>query len=213
MGFLPEAMRNYLLRLGWSHGDDEIIPTTQAIEWFGLENIGKGPARFDFDKLDSLNVHYMRQLSPKELLSAVENDLEKKTGNVLSGTERIRIESAMSSIVDRAKRLPDVVDGALLFCNIRPVLLTEKAAATLGGQQAMLESAANELTAITNWKQDVIKAAIMSFAQARDLKMGKVMQPIRAALTGGAPSGDLIELLEILGQEETLARLKDQATA
>lgn len=213
MGFLPEAMRNYLLRLGWSHGDDEIIPTTQAIEWFGLENIGKGPARFDFDKLDSLNVHYMRQLSPKELLSAVENDLEKKTGNVLSGTERIRIEAAMSSIVDRAKRLPDVVDGASLFCNIRPVSLTEKAAATLGGQQAMLKSAANELTAITNWKQDVIKAAIMSFAQARDLKMGKVMQPIRAALTGGAPSGDLIELLEILGQEETLARLKDQATA
>ncbi len=213
MGFLPEAMRNYLLRLGWSHGDDEIIPTTQAIDWFNLENIGKGPARFDFDKLDSLNVHYMRQLAPSELLSTIENDLEKKTGNGLSGTERDRIVKAMPSIVDRAKRLPDVVNGASLFCNIRPVSLTEKAAATLDGQQAMLESAATELTAITDWKQDVIKAAIMSFAQARDLKMGKVMQPIRAALTGGAPSGDLIELLEILGQKETLARLKDQATA
>lgn len=213
MGFLPEAMRNYLLRLGWSHGDDEIIPTAQAIDWFNLENIGKGPARFDFDKLDSLNVHYMRQLAPGVLLSVVENDLEKKTGSVLSGAERHRIEKAMPSIVDRAKRLPDVVDGASLFCNIRPVTLTEKAAATLDGQQAMLESVATELTAVTDWKQDVIKAAIMSFAQAGDLKMGKVMQPIRAALTGGAPSGDLIELLEILGQEEALARLKDQATA
>lgn len=211
MGFLPEAMRNYLLRLGWSHGDDEIITTEQAIEWFTLENIGKGPARFDFDKLDNLNTHYMRQLSAVDLLSCVQNDLEKTLGVPLSETEKTRILAAMPSIVDRAKRLPDVVDGASLFCNIRPLTLTEKATNLLEGQTSLLANVANELTAITDWEPDVVKAVIMSFAQARDLKMGKVMQPIRAALTGGAPSGDLIELLEILGQEETLARLKDQA--
>lgn len=213
MGFLPEAMRNYLLRLGWSHGDNEIIPTEQAVEWFNLENIGKGPARFDFDKLDSLNVHYMRQLAPAALLSLVENALEKKIGAPLSDTERTRIARAMHSIVDRAKRLPDVVEGASLFCNIRPLTLTEKAAGMLDGQSALLEGLADELTAIADWVPDVIKAAIMSFAQARDLKMGKVMQPIRAAVTGGAPSGDLVELLEILGREETVARMKDQAAA
>lgn len=213
MGFLPEAMRNYLLRLGWSHGDDEIIPTDKAIEWFNLENIGRGASRFDFDKLDSLNSHYLRQFAPSELLSLIENDLEKSVGASLSTTEKERIVRAMPSIVDRAKRLPDIIEGASLFCNTRPLRVTDKAANTLNGQGAMLGGVAQELEAVASWSPEAIKATIMSFAQARDLKLGKVMQPIRAALTGGAPSGDLIDLLDILGQEEALARLKDQAAA
>lgn len=213
MGFVAEAMRNYLLRLGWSHGDDEIITTEQAIEWFNLENVGKGPARFDFDKLDSLNAHYLRQMSADNLLSLIKNDLEKTVRTSLSEEESNRILRAMPSIAERAKRLPDVVEGASLFCNIRPVSLTDKAANTVNGLGSVFSEIATELTALASWQQDAIKAAIMSFAQARDLKLGKVMQPIRAAVTGGAPSGDLVELLEILGQQEVVARLNDLAEA
>lgn len=213
MGFLPEAMRNYLLRLGWSHGDDEIISTAQAIEWFNLENVGKGPARFDFDKLDSLNAHYLKHVDADILLSLVKNDLENTLQTSLTEEESTRILRAMPAIAERAKRLPDVVEGASLFCNIRPLTLSDKAANTVSGLGSQLADIATELTAVTDWKQDVVKAAIMSFAQARDLKLGKVMQPIRAAVTGGAPSGDLVELLEILGQTETVARLNDLASA
>lgn len=213
MGFVAEAMRNYLLRLGWSHGDDEIISTDQAIDWFNLENVGKGPARFDFDKLDSLNAHYLRQMSSDNLLSLIKNDLEKTVQSPLSEEECTRILRALPAVAERAKRLPDVIEGASLFCNIRPVSLTDKAANTVGGQGPMFNGIATELTALTSWQQDEIKAAIMSFAQARDLKLGKVMQPIRAAVTGGAPSGDLVELLEILGQQEVVARLNDLTEA
>lgn len=211
MGFLPEAMRNYLLRLGWSHGDDEIIPTEQAIEWFNLENIGRGASRFDFDKLDNLNLHYLRALEPEKLLSLVENELELFSGSELTHQEQQKIIKAMPSIVDRAKRLPDVIEGASLYCNKRPIKLSENAAKTLAGQNSLLAGVAKNLHAVIDWNHEEIKAAIVSFAEAEDLKLGKVMQPIRAALTGGLPSGDLIDLLEILGQEVTLDRLNDQA--
>jgi glutamyl-tRNA synthetase len=211
MGFLPEAMRNYLLRLGWSHGDDEIIPTQQAIEWFNLENVGRGPSRFDFDKLDNLNLHYLRALEPKVLLSLVENELEILCGSELSQAERQMILKAMPSIVDRAKRLPDVIEGASLYCNTRPIKISDSAAKILAGQNELLTGVAKNLNAVADWNHEAIKASIVSFAEAKDLKLGKVMQPIRAALTGGLPSGDLIDLLETLGQEGTLDRLNDQA--
>ncbi len=214
MGFLPEAMRNYLLRLGWSHGDDEIISTEQAIEWFNLENIGKGPSRFDFDKIDNLNGHYMRALSGEQLLPYARIALEKDLGRELSEVEEKRLTSALPSLAERAKRLPDILEGASLFCNMRPLNLTDKAINLLSGQNAdLMGDIANELEALSTWNHEDIKAAIMSFAEAKDLKPGKVMQPVRAAVTGGKQSGDLAETLEILGQEETVARLRDQAAA
>jgi glutamyl-tRNA synthetase len=214
MGYLPAAMRNYLLRLGWSHGDDEIISTEQAIEWFNLENIGRGAARFDFDKLDNLNGHYIRHSEPGELLSAIENDLEKEVGHTLDEVEKSRIKTALPSLAERAKRLPDLVESASLFCNSRPLSLTDKAANLMTEEAlVMFDGVAKELEAITQWNAGEIKAAIMSFAEAKDLKLGKVMQPIRAAVTGGKQSGDLIETLEILGQEETIGRLRDRIAA
>jgi len=213
MGFMPAAMRNYLLRLGWSHGDDEIISTEQAIEWFSLENVGRGPARFDFDKLDSLNAHYLRQMNPANLLPLIEIELENTIEAKLSEIERNRILRALPSIVERAKRLPDIAEAATLYCSATSTPLTEKAAGMLAGKGSMLRAAADELEAVTVWSSEVIKAAIVSFAQARDLKMGEVMQPIRAAVTRGAPSGDLVDLLEILGQKEVFGRLSDQADA
>jgi len=214
MGFLPEAMRNYLLRLGWSHGDDEIIPTKQAIKWFNLENIGKGPSRFDYDKVDSLNSHYLRELNASELLPYLKSDLEKHIEHALSHEEEARLLKALPSLAERAKRLPDIIESASLFCNIRPLALTDKAAKQFTDEiRPVIVDVANELEALTSWSSEDIKASIMSLAEARDLKLGKVMQPVRAALTGGKQSGDLAETLEILGQEESIARLRDQAAA
>ena len=214
MGFLPEAMRNYLLRLGWSHGDDEIISTHQATEWFNLENIGKGPSRFDFDKLDSLNAHYMRALNGAALLPFIKSDLEKHINHTLSTEEEARIVKALPSLAERAKRLPDIVESAPVYCDIRPLALTDKAAKLFTDEtRPVVVDVANELEGLGTWKSEEIKASIMSLAQARDLKPGKVMQPLRAALTGGMPSGDLAETLEILGQVESIARLRDQAAA
>ncbi len=214
MGYLPAAMRNYLLRLGWSHGDDEIISTEQAIEWFTLENVGKGAARFDFDKLDNLNGHYIRNLNPDALLSLVRNDLEKEVGHSLNAAEEERLIKGLPALAERAKRMPDVTENASLFCNVRPLSLTENAAKALEGDApAMLDKVANELEAVADWEASVIKAAIFSFAEAEELKLGKVMQPIRAAVTGGRQCGDLVETLEILGQEETIGRLRDLIAA
>jgi glutamyl-tRNA synthetase len=214
MGFLPEAMRNYLLRLGWSHGDDEIISTEQAIKWFTLENIGKGPSRFDFDKVDSLNGHYLRALNASVLLPYIENALEKHIKHALTDEERERLLKALPSLAERAKRLPDITESASLYCNIRPLEFTDKAAKQITDEiRPVLADVANELEGLSIWRSDDIKASIMSFAQARDLKPGKVMQPVRAALTGGKQSGDLAETLEILGQAESIARLRDQAAA
>jgi len=214
MGFLPEAMRNYLLRLGWSHGDDEIISTNQAIEWFNLENIGKSPSQFDFDKVDNLNAHYLRALSGEELLPYVRIELEKQLNRTLIDIEEARLLKALPSLAERAKRLPDLMEGTSLFCNIRPLSLTDAAANLLVGENTTLMGlVAKELEALSAWNTADIKAAIMSLAEAKGLKPGKVMQPVRAAVTGGKQSGDLAETLEILGQEETVARLRDIAAA
>ncbi|NVJ99027.1 MAG: glutamate--tRNA ligase [Alphaproteobacteria bacterium] len=214
MGYLPEAMRNYLLRLGWSHGDDEIIPTEQAIEWFNLENIGRGPSRFDFDKLDNLNSHYIRELNADSLLSLIRNDLENEIQHSLTKIEEERLIKGLPALAERAKRMPDITENASLFCNTRPLSLSENALKALSGDTPeMLAKVANELEAVTDWNMSVIKAAILSFAEAEDLKLGKVMQPIRAAATGGKQCGDLVETLEILGQEETIGRLRDRIAA
>ncbi len=214
MGFLPEAMRNYLLRLGWSHGDDEIITTQQAIEWFTLDNVGRSPARFDFDKLDNLNNHYIREADTNRLLSILQSALENNVGHALTETEASRIIRAMPALTERANRLPELVESASLFCNTRPLDLTENAAKQLTEETLpVIAGVANELEALTDWNGSVIKAAIMAFAEAEALKLGKVMQPIRAAVTGGKQSGDLVETLEILGQSETIGRLRDRVAA
>lgn len=209
MGFLPEAMRNYLLRLGWSHGDEEIIPTDKAIEWFNLESVGRGPARFDFDKLDSLNAHYMRAKPANALYGLVKGLLAARIGRAPAADEEARILKAMPSLAERAKRLPELAEYASLFCNGEPHEPSESALAQLTDEnKAMLAELSKSLKSVENWSHDPIKEAVSVFAVAKELKLGKVMQPVRAAVTGGLPSGDLVDTLEILGREETLARLE-----
>lgn len=210
MGYLPEAMRNYLVRLGWSHGDDEYIPTTKAIEWFNLESVVKSPARFDFDKLDNLNAEYIRQADTNYLFNLIQSKVEEQIKHTISEQEKTWLIAAIPSLKERAKRLPDLVESALIFTECKPMTFTDKAAGMLNGNSVDIVSGiACVIDDLIDWQTDKIKLTIQDFCDKEGLKMGKVMQPIRAALTGGRPSGDLIEIMLILKKEETVKRLKD----
>jgi glutamyl-tRNA synthetase len=209
MGYLPETMRNYLLRLGWSHGDDEIISTEQAIQWFNFESIGKSAARMDYKKLDNLNGHYIRSTADATLAAEVTAFLARETPpRVLSMTARGRLEAAMASLKERAKTLVELIAGAEFLFTDGPRTLDEAAAKLLTPEgRASLASVLPALEA-TDWTGAALEAAARAFAEQKGLKLGQVAQPLRAALTGKASSPPLFEMLALLGREESLVRLR-----
>ena len=209
MGYLPETMRNYLLRLGWSHGDDEIIPTAQAVEWFNFKSIGKSAARMDYKKLDNLNGHYIRSTADDVLVAEAIAFLERETPpRVLSAQARARLLAAMPSLKERAKTLIELVQGAdfLYTDGVRDLdaaaekLLAPEARAALAAALPALEAA--------DWTGPALEAAARIHAEGSGLKLGQVAQPLRAALTGRASSPPLFEMLALLGREESLIRLR-----
>ncbi len=208
MGYLPETMRNYLLRLGWSHGNDEIIPTPQAIEWFNLESIGKSPARLDFKKLDNLNAHYMREMDDGALADEIRAMLARETPpRQLSDTARARLMAAMPTLKERAKTLVELAgsaeflftDGVRQLDEAAAKILTEEARRNLGAFLAAVGDAP--------WTGAVLEENARAFAQAKGLKLGQVAQPLRAALTGRTTSPPIFGMLEILGREESVLRI------
>ncbi|MCX7282394.1 MAG: glutamate--tRNA ligase [Alphaproteobacteria bacterium] len=207
MGYLPETMRNYLLRLGWSHGDDEIIPTAQAIEWFNFDSIGKSAARMDYKKLDNLNGHYFRETAGTTMVAEVTAFLarEKRT---LTMTARQRLEMAMPSLKERAKTLVELIQGAEFLFTDGPRTLDAAADKLLTPEaRAVLATALRALDA-TDWTGPALEAAARAHAEATGVKLGQVAQPLRAALTGKASSPPLFEMLALLGREESLIRLR-----
>src|SRR4051812_5049242 len=214
MGYLPEALRNYLLRLGWAHGDDEIISTEQAIEWFTLEGAGRSPSRFDFAKLDSLNAHYLRQADDARLAALVAPRLEAKLGASPDAVALGRLERGMAGLKQRARTLVDLAESAAFYVLPRPLALTDKAAALLDGEgRALLAEVGAVLAAQPDWTAAALEEAVRGFAEARGLKLGKVAQPLRAALTGSTVSPPIFEVAEVLGRDEMLHRLSDVAPA
>ena len=213
MGYLPETMRNYLLRLGWSHGDDEIIPTQQAIEWFNLDSIGKSAARMDFKKLDNLNGHYIRETADDVLAAEVTAFAGRETPpRVLSMTARERLKAAMPGLKERAKTLVELVQGAEFLFTDGPRDLDAAAAKRLTPEaRAILGQALPALDA-TDWSGPALEAATRAFAEAAGVKLGAVAQPLRAALTGKASSPPLFDMLALLGREESLIRLRAYAS-
>src|SRR5690606_38999750 len=211
MGYLPAALRNYLVRLGWSHGDDEIISTEQLIEWFSLEGIGKSPARFDFAKLEALNGHYIRTADDEELVARIEAILpEIERGadipESLDDISRARLKASMPGLKERAKTLVELVNGAAYLFAKRPLKLQEKAAKLLDeNARAMLEKLAERLQTVAAWDAASIEAEVRAFAESEDLKLGKVAQPIRAAVTGSAVSPPVFDVMAVLGRDEVLA--------
>lgn len=213
MGYLPEAMRNYLLRLGWSHGDEEVISTEQAVAWFDLPAIGRSPSRFDFDKLNSLNAHYLKQSSDSELADHASGDLEARLGRPLVAGERARVAKVMTHAKSRARLLTELADAAWWSLAPRPLEMEEKAQKLLDAEaRTLLAALLPALESLPDWNLEAAEQAVRAFAEARDLKLGKIAQPLRAALTGRAASPGIFDVLDILGREESLARLRDVAT-
>ena len=211
MGFLPEAMRNYLLRLGWSHGDDEIIPTEQAIAWFDLDAVGRGPARFDMARLTSLNAHYLRQTDDRELVRMIALRLQAE-GLPVDEAAAARLEAGMAGLKPRATTLADLTDRARFYVAPRPVPLDGKAAKLLGAPaRERLADLVAALRATTRWTEAELEAAVRAQAEASGASLGEIAQPLRAALTGSTASPGIFEVMAVLGRDEVLGRLTDVA--
>jgi glutamyl-tRNA synthetase len=213
MGYLPETMRNYLLRLGWSHGDDEIISTPQAVEWFNLENIGKSPARMDFKKLDNLNGHYIRERNDESLTKDIVDALARQNPpRTIDPSTRARLTKAMPGLKERAKTLVELVQSADFLYTDGPRTLDQAAHKLLPADARITIAKVLPVLDATNWSATSLEEAVRQFATAEGLKLGQVAQPLRAALTGHATSPPLFEAMALLGREESLIRLGAYAT-
>jgi len=205
LGYLPEAVDNYLLRLGWGHGDDEIIGREQAIEWFDLDHVGKSPSRFDFKKLENLNGHYIREAHDRRLAELVAPRLG------ISGDELELLVKAMPELKPRANTLIQLADGARFLFARRPLEIDEAAVALLTPEaRAMLHRTYERLASLADWEPQSLEAAIREVAESQGAKLGKLAQPLRAALTGRTTSPGIFEVLALLGRDESLARIAEQ---
>jgi glutamyl-tRNA synthetase len=213
LGYLPEALRNYLLRLGWSHGDNEIIATEQAIEWFEVVAVGRAPARFDFAKLDNLNGHYIRVAGDDRLAALVAERLEKTLGHPLSETVRGRLRRAMPELKLRPKTLVELTANACFLVAPRPIRPDEKAARLLTPEARQLLAELLPGLDRAEWRPEALESEIRSFAAQKGTKLGAVAQPLRAALTGSVASPGIFEVMQVLGRDETLGRIADAAAA
>ncbi len=203
MGILPEALANYLLRLGWGHGDDEIIGLEQAIEWFDLDHVGKSPSRFDLKKLENLNAHYIREDDDIRLADLI--------APKIANADRTLLVRAMPELKPRAHDLNQLADGAAFLFTTRPIEIDEKAGALLSQElRGHLALAHKALSGLSQWDHDSLDAAVREVAETSGLKLGKLAQPLRAALTGRTTSPGIFDVLLLLGKDESLARIADQ---
>jgi glutamyl-tRNA synthetase len=205
LGILPEALFNYLLRLGWGHGDDEIISRDQAVAWFGIDHVGKSPSRFDLKKLENLNGHYLREADDQRLADLIAPSL----GADAAG--RDLLVRAMPELKARAHSLNQLAEGAGFLFARRPLALDPAAAALLAGDaRSLLQKAHDALAQLGDWEHDALDAAVRKVADEAGVKLGKLAQPLRAALTGRTTSPGIFDVLVLLGQPESLARIADQ---
>jgi glutamyl-tRNA synthetase len=205
MGYLPEALRNYLLRLGWSHGDDEIISTAQAVQWFDLPQVGRSAARFDFAKLDNLNGHYIREADDARLAADVATRLGVTDAAVIE-----RVRRGMPGLKARAKTMVELAENAKIYVTVRPLPMADKAAALLNQEgKTLLGGLTKALRDQNDWTAAALEAVVRQFSEQEKAKLGQIAQPLRAALTGSTTSPGIFEVMEILGRSECLGRLED----
>jgi glutamyl-tRNA synthetase len=218
MGFLPAGLRNYLARLGWSHGDDEIFSTDEMIAWFDIADINRAPARLDLAKMADVNSHYIRQSSDEELMRHVRALLPEAEGGpeLAAAFDRVgwdKLAAALPSLKGRAKTLRELVDGAGYLIAARPLSQDEKAAKALDASaRARLGRLLPQLEAASAWQAPALEGIVRAFSEAEGAKLGAVAQPLRAALTGTSVSPPVFDVMAALGREETLARLRDVAS-
>jgi glutamyl-tRNA synthetase len=217
LGYLPVALRNYLVRLGWAHGDQEIFSTEEMIAAFDLPQIGRSPARFDFAKLESLNGHYIRAMADEDLVTEIERALPyipqgRDLATKLTPELRTKLIAAMPGLKERAKTLIELIESAKFLYADRPLALDDKAAGLLNPDaRALISDLMPDLAAIEDWSAQATEEAVRAFSEKRGVKLGAVAQPLRAALTGRTTSPGIFDVLSVLGKPESLARLSDQA--
>jgi glutamyl-tRNA synthetase len=219
MGYLPIALRNYLSRLGWSHGDQEIFSTEELIDAFDLPAVGRSAARFDFAKLESLNGHYIRNADDRTLVASFEDVLKSAPNgsdiqNRLNDHTRAQLLLAMPGLKERAKTLLDLVDSAAFIFASRPLAMDAKATALLTDDtRRLIGTLKDVLGKVSPWTAQTTESAIRTFAEEGSLKLGTIAQPLRVALTGRTTSPGIFDVLAVLGKEETLARLGDLSSS
>jgi glutamyl-tRNA synthetase len=208
---LPEALFNYLLRLGWGHGDEEIISREDATRWFDLDHVGRSPSRFDTKKLENLNGHYLRMADPFRLATLVGHKIEGKLKRGLDVRDMDLLARAMPELTPRAKDLNELADGGGFLFRPRPLDMDEKAAGLLqGSARDLLALVHQRLSGLADWTAEATEQAVREVAEAEGVKLGSVAQPLRAALTGRATSPGIFDVLALLGREESLGRIADQ---
>jgi glutamyl-tRNA synthetase len=217
MGYLPEAVRNYLARLGWSHGDDEIFSTEQMVKWFSLEGLNKGAARFDFVKLENINGHYIREAKPDylyEVMLATAAEVGRQVDVDGLSANKETVLAALPELQPRAKTVLELIDLAQFIYASRPLAIDAAASALLTSDtRAVLKDMAETLRGLNEWSVPAIDAAMRALAETKGLKLGKLAQPLRAALTGRTVSPGIFEVMVLIGREESMARLEDQVGA
>jgi glutamyl-tRNA synthetase len=209
MGYLPEAMRNYLTRQGWGHGDDEIFSDDQAIAWFDVVDVGRAPSRLDWAKLGHVNNHYIRLADDARLL-ALTSEIHESRGLKIGERQREALLRTIPLVKEGAKTLLELADLTVFALRERPVPLDDKAKGLLDAEtRDRLGRLATRLADEPEWLAPAMSAALRSFAEGEGVGLGKFAQPLRAALSGGSPAPDLASTLEALGREESLGRLQD----
>ena len=216
MGYLPEALRNYLARLGWAHGDDEFFTTAQMTEWFDLTDVNKGASRFDFVKLANLNGQYIREADADYLYSVMlelAGELERELDRAGLQANKETVLAALPDLQPRAKTVLELIELAQFIYASRPLKIEEKAASHINDNtRIVIGGVIQSLKLLEDWNAQNINTAVREFAETKDLKLGKVAQPLRVALTGKTVSPGVFEVMALLGKSESLARLGDQAT-
>jgi len=212
-------MRNYLVRLGWAHGDQEIFSTEEMVAAFDLTHIGRSPARFDFTKLESLNGHYIRASDDGDLIAAIAQLLPHIAGgqelaSKMTPALRAKMLAAMPALKERAKTLVELFEASRFLWASRPIEINDQARALLTDDaKTLIGALLPELEAAPDWSSSSVESVVRPYAERAGLKLGAVAQPLRAALTGRTTSPPIFDVLAILGREESLARLRDQAAS
>ena len=210
MGILPEALENYLLRLGWAHGDTELVTRAEAVKLFDLDGVGRSPGRFDLKKLESVNAHYLKQAENARLVELVAPRIEALAGHALADSQRDLLLRSMDELKPRAKNLNELAGSALFLVRNRPLAMDEAAAKLLDDAGIkLLTQAEAALAAVPGWEREALEAAAKSVAEATGLGLGKVAGPLRAALTGQSTSPSVFAIMAVLGREESIGRTSD----
>jgi glutamyl-tRNA synthetase len=210
LGMLPESVSNYLLRLGWGHGDDEIISRDQAIEWFDLDGVGKSPSRFDLKKLENLNGHYIREADDARLTDLVAQRIPLE----LTPPQLELLRRTMPFLKPRAANLNELAEGSMFLFHARPLPMDADAALLLAGEAlTLLARLHTALDAVADWDTEALENAVRQVAEDAGVKLGQVAQPLRAALTGKRTSPGIFDVLAVLGRVESLGRISDRMAA